>query len=209
MLLMTTNIKHCVERAVHYRKQMLDEVSRHKTADGSERSLVATAFIRMAAGDFQAILTEVGAGNNGPSLKLFRFLYEDTVNALWIQAFAKDELVTELLHRDTGQVPGYMSDRVKDLDKIFTPPPTVPTKVSLFVDIQGKLWRAACSYAHGGSLAINRELAGYDDQTLFEILRTSTTLFIMLMNGMYELHHNSQQNPILRGIAQTYFAEKW
>jgi hypothetical protein len=102
-----------------------------------------------------------------------------------------------------------MSDRAKELDTIFTPPPTVQPKETLFVDIQGKLWKAACSYAHGGSLAINRELAGYDDDSLYEVLRTSTTLFVMLMNGMYELHHDHKQNDDLRGIAQTYFAEKW
>jgi hypothetical protein len=73
----TTSIKNCVERATHYREQILQEVSKHQTADSSDRSLVATAFIKMAAGDFKAILTEIGNNNQGPALKLFRFLYED------------------------------------------------------------------------------------------------------------------------------------
>ena len=154
-------------------------------------------------------LTEVDNENNTPALKLFRFLYEDVINGLWVQAFAKDDLIKELLHGKNGKLPGYMADRAKELDKIFAPPPTVQPAETLFVDIQGKLWTAACSYAHGGSLAINRELAGHDEQSLYEMLRTSTTLFVMVMNGMYELHHDSKQNPVLRGIAQNYFDEKW
>ncbi|MGC1221037.1 MAG: hypothetical protein WA872_04545 [Candidatus Sulfotelmatobacter sp.] len=111
--------------------------------------------------------------------------------------------------RKNGQVPGYMKDRAKELDTIFAPPPTVQPKETLFVDIQGKLWKAACSYAHGGSLAINRELAGHDEQSLYEVLRTSTNLFVLLMNGMYELHHNHKKNDVLRGLADSFFAEKW
>ncbi|MGA7795853.1 MAG: hypothetical protein WCA19_22705 [Candidatus Acidiferrales bacterium] len=206
---MTPRIKHCVERATHYREGILQEISKQKTADNSDRSRVATAFINMAAGDFKAILTEIGNDNNGPALKLFRFLYEDVINALWIQSFATDELIKELLHGQNGQVPGYMKDRAKELDTIFTPPPTVQPKETLFVDIQGQLWKAACSYAHGGSLAINRELAGHDEESLYEVLRTSTNLFILLMNGMYELHHNHKPNDVLRGLANSFFAEKW
>ena len=76
----TPRIKHCVERATHFREGILQEVSKQKTADNSDRSRVATAFISMAAGDFKAILTEIGNDNNGPALKLFRFLYEDVIN---------------------------------------------------------------------------------------------------------------------------------
>lgn len=113
---MTTNIKHCVERATHYRKQILDEVSKHKTADNSDRSLVATAYIKMAAGDFQAILSEISNDNRGPAFKLFRILYEDVVNSLWVQAFAKPNIVKKLLHTKKGQVLGSMEERAAKLD---------------------------------------------------------------------------------------------
>jgi hypothetical protein len=125
-----------------------------------------------------------------------------------VQAFAKDNLIKKLLHGKDGKVPGHMADRTKDLDTIFVPPPTVQPKETLFVDMQSKIWTAACSHAHGGSLAINRELAGHDEQSLYQMLRTSTTLFIMLMDAMYKLHHR-KQNDILWGIAQNYFADKW
>jgi hypothetical protein len=160
---MTNRVKHCVERAGHYREGILQEVSKQKTADNSDRSRVATAFISMAAGDFKAILTEIGNDNNGPALKLFRFLYEDVINALWIQAFATDELIKELLHGKNGQVPGYMKDRAKELDTIVAPPPTVQPK----------------------------------------------NVFVLLMNGLYELHHDHKPNDVLRGLAKSFFAEKW
>jgi len=57
-------------------------------------------------------------------------------------------------------------------------------------------------------LAINRELAGYDEESTYEMLRSSTTLFVMIMDAMYRLHHN-KPNDVLSGIAQTYFAEQW
>ncbi len=125
--------------------------------------MVSTAFIKMAYGDFKAILTEMGNENPGPAFKMFRFLYEDVVNGLWVQAFATDEGIADLLHTD-GQVPGTMAARAAKLDTIFVPPPTLEPGETLFVDLQAKLWKAACSYAHGGSLAINRELAGYDEE---------------------------------------------
>ena len=205
---MTNRIKHCVERANHYQNEVLKEISKHPTSDNSDRSLVATAYIKMAVGDFKAILTEIGNDNPGPAFKLFRLLYEDVVNALWAQAFAKDELIAKLLHTDHGQLPGSMAERAEKLDTIFVAPSDVEPDDTLFVDLQSKFWKTANSFTHGGSLAINRELAGYDEESTYEMLRSSTTLFVMIMDAMYRLHHN-KPNDVLSGIAQTYFAEQW
>jgi hypothetical protein len=105
-------------------------------------------------------------------------------------------------------VPGTMAERTAQLDAIFVLPATVVPEESLFVDLQSKFWKAACSYTHGGSLAINRELAGYDEKSTYQMLRSSTTLFVLLMDAMYKLHYK-KTNDVLWGIAQTYFAEKW
>jgi hypothetical protein len=48
----------------------------------------------------------------------------------------------------------------------------------------------------GGSLAINGELAGYDEQSTYEMLRNSTTLFVLLMDAMYKFHHG-KKNDVL------------
>jgi hypothetical protein len=205
---MTDRIKHCVKRAAHYRDEVLKEISKHPTADKSDRSLVATAFIKMAAGDFNGIISEIGNGNPGPAFKLFRLLYEDVVNGLWVQAFAPDDVIAKLLHTDHGQVSGTMAARAEKLDGVFLPPPTAGDDDKLFVDLQSMFWKAACSYTHGGSLAINREIAGYDEESTYEILRSSTTIFVMLMDAMYRLHHDKPNN-VLMCIADTYFAEKW
>jgi DNA processing protein len=205
---MTT--KHWIERAAHYRNEMLQEISKIPTADTSDRSRVATAFIKMAVGDFNAILTEIGNDNLGPAFKLFRLLYEDVVNGLWAQAFAKDELIEKLLHGTDGQLPGPIADRAKELDTIFVDPSNLEPDDdgTLFVHFQSKFWKTANSYTHGGSMAINRELAGYDDESIYESLRSSTTLFIMFIDAMYRLHYQ-KPNDALTVIAQTYFAEKW
>jgi len=125
-----------------------------------------------------------------------------------VQAFASDDVVGKLLHSTDGQLPGTMAERAKALDTLFVPPPTVQPEESLFVDLQSTFWKAACSYTHGGSLAINRELAGYDEESTYQMLRSSTTLFVLLMDAMYKLHHK-KTNDVLWGIAQTYLAEKW
>jgi DNA processing protein len=205
---MTT--KHWIERASHYRDEVLQEISEIPIADTSDRSRVATAFIKMAVGDFNAILTEIGNDNPGPAFKLFRLLYEDVVNGLWAQAFAKDELIHKLLHGTDGQLPGHMADRAKELDTIFVDPSILEPDDdgTLFVHFQSKFWKTANSYTHGGSMAINRELAGYDDKSIYESLRSSTTLFIMFIDAMYSLHYQ-KPNDALTVIAQTYFAEKW
>ena len=205
---MTPRIKNCVERARHYQHQILQEISKHQTADNSDRSLVSTAYIKMVVGDYGAILTLVEAENPGAAFKLFRLLYEDVINALWVQAFAPPGIIKKLLKGKKGQVPGTMAERAAKLDTIFVPPATVVPEESLFVDLQSKFWKAACSYTHGGSLAINRELAGYDELSTYQMLRSSTTLFVLLMDAMYKLHHGTK-NDVLWGIAQTYFAEKW
>lgn len=75
-------------------------------------------------------------------------------------------------------------------------PTNVKTEDALFIDLQSKFWKIACSYTHG------------DDASTYEVLRSTTTLFILLMDAMYKLHHQ-KTNDVLWGIAQTYFAEKW
>jgi hypothetical protein len=205
---MTSRIKNCVERAAHYRDEVLKEISKHATADASDRSWVATAFLKMAAGDLKGIISEIRDGNPTPAFKLFRLIYEDVVNGLWVQAFAPDEVAHELLHTDHGQVSGTMAERTARLDTVFVPPLTAGDEDRLFVDLQGKFWKVACSFTHGGSMAINRELAGYDEESTYEILRSSTTIFVMLIDAMYRLHHG-KPNDVLTGIAQTHFAEKW
>jgi DNA processing protein len=205
---MTT--KDWIERAAHYRDEMLQEISKIPTADTSDRSHVATAFIKMAVGDFNAILTEIGNDNPGPAFKLFRLLYEDVVNGLWAQAFAQDELIDKLLHGTDGQLPGHMAERAKELDTIFVDLSNLEPDDdrTLFVHFQSQFWKTANSYTHGGSMAINRELAGFDDKSIYESLRSSTTLFIMFIDAMYRLHYK-KPNESLTVIAQTYFAEKW
>jgi hypothetical protein len=202
--------KHWIERAAHYRDEMLQEISKIPTADTSDRSHVATAFIKMAVGDFNAILTEIGNDNPGPAFKRFRLLYEDVVNGLWAQAFAKDELIEKLLHRKDGQLPGHMADRVKELDTIFVDTSNLEPEDdgTLLVHFQRKFRKTANSYTHGGSMAINRELAGCDHKSIYESLRSSTTLFIMFIDAMYRLHYQ-KPNDALTAITQTYFAEKW
>jgi hypothetical protein len=205
---MPDRIKHCIARAEHYRNEVLREISKHPTADDSERSIVATAYIKMAVGDFNAILTEIGNENRGPAFKLFRLLYEDVVNGLWAQAFARDKLITALLHTKHGQLAGTMAQRAKKLDTVFVAPSKAGPKDRLFADLQGKFWKTANSFTHGGSFAINRELAGYDEGSTYQILRSSTTLLVLFIDAMYRLHYK-KPNDVLSGIAQAYFAEKW
>jgi len=119
---MTPRIMKCVERARHYQDQLLKEVSKHQTADNRDRSLVSTAYIKMVNGDYGAILTLVAAENPGAAFKLFRLLYEDVINALWVQAFAPTRVIKKLLQGKKGQVPGTMTERAAKLDTIFVPP---------------------------------------------------------------------------------------
>jgi len=208
---MTPHIKNCVERARHYQDEILQEISKHQTADNTDRSLLSTAYIKMANGDYSAILSLVAAENPGAAFKLFRLLYGSMrMSSLpcGCRRLPVTTLFGKLLHSTDGQLPGTMAERAKALDTIFVPPPTVQPEESLFVDLQSTFWKAACSYTHGGSLAINRELAGYDEESTYQMLRSSTTLFVLLMDAMYKLHHK-KTNDVLWGIAQTYLAEKW
>jgi hypothetical protein len=68
----------------------------------------------------------------------------------WVQAFAPDEVGHELLHTDHGQVSGTMAERAARLDTVFVPPPTAGDDDKLFVDLQSKFWKVACSFTHGG-----------------------------------------------------------
>jgi hypothetical protein len=205
---MTNHVKHWTDRADHYRDEVLKEISKHSTTDGSDRSLVSTAFIKMAACDFQGIISEIRNDNPAPSFKLFRLLYEDVINGLWAQAFATNDTIHELLHTDDGKLPGTMKQRTEKLDTIFVPPPTAGQQDTLFVDLQGKFWAVMNSYTHGGSFAINRAILGYQEGVIFELLRSSTTIFILLVDAMYRLHH-SKPNDALTAISDTYFAESW
>jgi hypothetical protein len=203
-----SNIKHWLDRADYYRDEVIKEISKHGTADNSDRSAVATAFIKMAESDFRGIISEIRNGNQAPSFKLFRLLYEDVINGLWAQAFASDGVIKELLHADDGKLPGKMKERAAHLDTIFVPPPAAGQQDTLFVDLQGKFWTVMNSYTHGGSMAINRALAGYQEGDVYELLRSSTSIFILLIDAMYRLHHN-KSNDALTAISDKYFAEGW
>jgi hypothetical protein len=207
---MTPRIKNCVRRARHYQGQILREISNCRAVDDSDRSVVATAGINMAVGDFKAILTEIDNNNPGPAFKLFRLLYEGVVNALWTQVFATDEVIGKLLRTGHGRLPGSMAERAEKLDTIFVAPSDVETddEVTLFVYFQNKFWKGANSFTHGGSLAIKRELDGHDEKSTYEVLRSSTTLFVVLIDAMYRLHYGTPSD-VLSGIKQKYFAEKW
>jgi len=77
----TGRIKYCVERATHYRgSSPSGNQQASYTADTTDRSVVATALTKMAAGDFRGIISEIQSGNPGPAFKPFRLLYEDVVN---------------------------------------------------------------------------------------------------------------------------------
>lgn len=203
-----SNIKHWLDRADYYRDEVIKEISKHGTADNSDRSAVATAFIKMAESDFRGIISEIRNGNQAASFKLFRLLYEDVINGLWAQAFASDDVIKELLHADDGKLPGKMKERAAQLDTIFVPPPAAGQQDTLFVDLQGKFWTVMNSYTHGGSMAINRALAGYQEGDVYELLRSSTSIFILLIDAMYRLHHN-KPNDALTAISDKYFAESW
>jgi hypothetical protein len=203
-----SDIKHWLDRADYYRDEVIKEIGKHATADNSDRSVVATAFIKMAESDFRGIISGIRNGNRAPSFKLFRLLYEDAINGLWAQAFASDDVIEKLLHADDGELPGKMKERAAQLDKIFVPPPAAGEQDTLFVDLQGRFWRVMNSYTHGGSMAINRALAGYQEGDVYELLRSSTSIFILLIDAMYRLHHN-KPNDVLAAIWDEYFAESW
>jgi hypothetical protein len=69
---------------------VLQKISKQPTADTSDRSVAATAFIKMAAGDFKGIISEIGSDNPGPAFKLFRLLkkcpsiFFTMVRLLWV-----------------------------------------------------------------------------------------------------------------------------
>jgi hypothetical protein len=78
-----------------------------------------------------------------------------------------------------GNLPGHMAQRAAKLDTIFAPPATVGVQDTLFVDLQSKFWNTLNSYTHGGSMAINRALVGYDEESTSEMLRSTTSIFIL------------------------------
>ena len=205
---MPNHIEHWTDRADYYRDEVLKEISKHGTADNSDRSLVSTAFIKMAESDFRGIISETRNGNPAPAFKLFRLLYEDVINGLWAQAFASDDTIHKLLHTDDGELPGKMWQRAAKLDTIFVPPPTAGVQDTLFVDLQSKFWKVMNSYTHGGSMAINRAIVGYDEGSIYELLRSSTSIFILVIDAMYRLHHK-KPNDALTTISDKYFAESW
>ena len=57
-------------------------------------------------------------------------------------------------------------------------------------------------------MAINRALAGYQEGDVYELLRCSTSIFILLIDAMYRLHHK-RPNDTLTAISDKYFAESW
>lgn len=123
-------------------------------------------------------LVLIGNGLCASSIALIRPQYESLVRGIWLLHAATDNWVDKLaepLTVDSARLANEgpsMSDMLKQLDASKAQPQLVD-QLKQFHEV---LWKALCSYTHGGLHPLARALTGYPAQLAYDSLRNSNAL---------------------------------
>jgi hypothetical protein len=196
-------ISNSLKRFNFFRDEAGKEVSAIQCSN-TDREKLSIAYLGLAFEAHEDIGNLIERKRYGSAFKLVRSLFEALYDGLWTYALADDVLVSSLLTNMKAELPGNERERAHQVDSVYRS----AGAGDFFHDFYDRTWKFMCSYAHNGPLAINRALAGYDDASIQEVLRTTTTMILLFADAWYWLHVKSRSKSLV-GLLNTYFAEKW
>lgn len=193
-----------VQRADSYREELVKIFGEERIFPESNRGMLASGYFKLALQDHASIVVLARQGFVTSATKLHRSLFEAMSDGLWTYLFANDVLVERLLNENDVHLPRSEEQIVTDLDGVFRAPDAEGE--SIFLDMRQRGWSGMCGFTHNGSLAINRILAGYDEDGPVPVLQTSTTLLLLFGNAL-RASILKAGCPKSRALLEKYFAE--
>jgi len=152
-----------------------------KPFDDSNRNKSSKIMCSVAFEHAESVKMLLASRNFTSALGLVRLQYEAFVRALWLffaaSEFAVSKLMEELTQDSSKKAEGLpmLSEMLKNLEG--KAPKVAIDQLQEFKEYS---WKPLSSFIHGGIHALNRHSVGYPMPLLFQVLKTSNGLSVMV-----------------------------
>lgn len=167
----------------------LTELLALRPCDDSERVLSSRIMCSIAFEHAESAKILIAAGNFTSATGLVRLQYEALVRAMWILYAASDNVITKLMCDLTSESAA-RANKIpllsEMLDNLSGKAPAEALRMLL--EFKQYSWRPLSSFVHGGIHAIHRHGKGYPPKLLYQTLKISNGVSIMVGMLLVILH---------------------
>jgi hypothetical protein len=176
-----------------------------KSYDNSDRVLSSRIMCSVAFEHAESTKILIASGNFTSATGLVRLQYEALVRAIWLlyaaSELSRSTLMSELNHesaKEANKLP-MLSEMLKNLEG--KAPQEAMDKLFEFKEYS---WKPLSSYVHGGIHAINRHSKGYPIPLLFQLLKASNGLSVMVGMLLVILSGDPRQSGKITEISKEF-----
>ena len=203
-------------RGAEVRTRLLDLLLRHGYLSNT-KNLLLIAYADLALEHHKAIWLLIDAKLYGSAYALLRPVYEVMLRGYWINKCASPPQIEAAFYDD--EFPVGTKRMLADIKRDYLAPvepgasDVEPEQADLFIQQLRKIWNAACSYAHSGSLQLSRRFVGtqvkpnYTDSDIVQVKRLATAALFLLLNMFFVSMEKSVEAKEVRTMLQEYTAE--
>jgi hypothetical protein len=129
----------------------------------------------------ESVKVLLASGNFTSAVGLVRLQYESFVRAMWLFFAASDSKISNLM-ADLTQDSARKAERLPMLSEMLKKLNGKAPKVAMdqLFEFKEYHWKPLSSFIHGGMHAINRHSIGYPTPLLFQVLKTSNGLSVLV-----------------------------
>ncbi|EXI88946.1 MAG: hypothetical protein AW11_01882 [Candidatus Accumulibacter regalis] len=185
----------------------LTELLALRPCDDSERALSSRVMCSIAFEHAESAKILIASGNFTSATGLVRLQYEALVRAMWILYTASDNDITKLMCDLTSEsaARGNKIPLLSEmLDNLSGKAPAEALRMLL--EFKQYSWRPLSSFVHGGIHAIHRHGKGYPPKLLYQTLKISNGVSIMVGMLLVILHGGGEMRGKMPQI-QMEFAD--
>ena len=126
----------------------------------------------------------VATGNFTSAISLVRLQYEALVRAMWLFFSATDNSIAKLMCELTAESANKANNLPLLSEMLAKLEVKAPKEAfDMLIEFKEYSWKPLSSFVHGGIHAINRHSKGYPPQLLYQLLKNSNGVLIMV--GMF------------------------
>jgi hypothetical protein len=176
-----------------------------KPYDSSDRILSSRIMCSVAFEHAESVKILIASGNFTSATGLVRLQYEALVRAIWLlyaaSELSRSTLMSELTNESATKASKLpmLGDMLKNLEG--KAPQEAMDKLFEFKEYS---WKPLNFYVHGGIHAINRHSKGYPLPLLFQVLKASNGLSVMVGMLLVILSGDSRQSGKITKISKEF-----
>jgi len=148
----------------------------------------------------------IAAGNFTSATALVRLQYEALVRAMWLVYAASEQAVSKLMCELTAES-AIKANNLTMLSEMLTNlEGKVPKEaLDMLLEFKEYSWKPLSSFIHGGIHAINRHSKGYPPPLLFQLLKISNGVSVMVGMLLVILSGDFKQQGKIPAIQKEFF----